>query len=53
MTCGRSGDTWGKYFSEGDRTMAALSVQTHHGLMDGIHVGRFYEQLQANIDSLA
>jgi chloramphenicol O-acetyltransferase type A len=44
--------TWGKYFSQGDRTLAALSVQTHHGLMDGIHVGWFYERMQQCIDSL-
>jgi chloramphenicol O-acetyltransferase type A len=45
--------TWGKYFNEGGRTMTALSVQTHHGLMDGIHVGWFYERMQQYIDSLA
>jgi chloramphenicol O-acetyltransferase type A len=45
--------TWGKYFPQGDRTLAALSVQVHHGLMDGIHVGRFYERIQTYIDSLA
>ena len=44
--------TWGKYYAEGDRTLCSLSVQTHHGLMDGIHVGKYYEEFQRNIDEL-
>jgi chloramphenicol O-acetyltransferase type A len=27
-----------------------LSVQVHHALMDGIHVGRYYEKFQAYLD---
>jgi chloramphenicol O-acetyltransferase type A len=27
-----------------------LSVQGHHALMDGLHVGRYYEQVQAYLD---
>jgi chloramphenicol O-acetyltransferase type A len=45
--------SWGKYFAQGDRLLMPLSVQVHHGLMDGIHVGRYYEELQRRIDRLA
>jgi chloramphenicol O-acetyltransferase type A len=29
-----------------------LSVEAHHAMMDGIHVGRFFERFQAVVDSL-
>ena len=41
---------WGKYFWEGDRLKMPLSVQVHHGLMDGLHVGRLFERIQAYCD---
>jgi chloramphenicol O-acetyltransferase type A len=37
---------WGKYFQEGDMWKMPLSVQGHHAVMDGIHMGRFYETVQ-------
>jgi chloramphenicol O-acetyltransferase type A len=37
---------WGKYFEEGERVKMPLSVQVHHALMDGLHVGRYYERVQ-------
>jgi chloramphenicol O-acetyltransferase type A len=37
---------WGKFFKEGDSTKMPLSVQGHHALMDGIHVGRYYAEVQ-------
>ena len=37
---------WGKYFQESDTRKMPLSVQGHHAVMDGIHMGRFYETLQ-------
>jgi chloramphenicol O-acetyltransferase type A len=40
---------WGKYFKEGDRLMMPLQVQGHHALMDGIHMGRFYEKVQETL----
>jgi chloramphenicol O-acetyltransferase type A len=33
-----------------DRWSQSLSLHVHHGLMDGLHVGRFVEKLQANLD---
>lgn len=35
--------TWGKFFAEGKRTKMPLSVQAHHALVDGRHVGQFFE----------
>jgi chloramphenicol O-acetyltransferase type A len=37
---------WGKSFQEGDTLKMPLSVQGHHAVMDGIHMGRFYETIQ-------
>ena len=37
---------WGKFFKEGRSIKMPLSVQGHHALMDGFHVGRYYEKVQ-------
>jgi chloramphenicol O-acetyltransferase type A len=37
---------WGKYFEESGTLKMPLSVQGHHAVMDGIHMGRFYEMVQ-------
>lgn len=37
---------WGKYFQDGDTWKMPLSVQGHHAVMDGIHMGRYYETVQ-------
>ncbi len=37
---------WGKYFEEGGFVKMPLSVQGHHALMDGIHMGKFYAEVQ-------
>ena len=42
--------SWGKYYEQGGRTLVPFSVQVHHGLMDGYHVGRYYETIQASLD---
>jgi chloramphenicol O-acetyltransferase type A len=44
--------SWGKYFRQGKRILVPFSVQVHHGLMDGLHVGRYYEEIQRFIDRL-
>ena len=41
---------WGKFFEEGDSLKMPLSVQGHHALMDGIHMGRFYAKVQDYLD---
>jgi chloramphenicol O-acetyltransferase type A len=41
---------WGKRFADGDRLKMPLSVQGHHALMDGYHMGQYYERVQAYLD---
>lgn len=35
--------TFGKYFRRDNRIIMPVSVNVHHGLMDGYHVGQFFE----------
>lgn len=45
--------SWGKFeenFKE--RMMMPLTVVAHHGLVDGIHVGKFYENVEKNMKAL-
>jgi chloramphenicol O-acetyltransferase type A len=37
---------WGKFFEDGKYLKMPLSVQAHHALMDGIHIGKFYAKVQ-------
>lgn len=37
---------WGKFFNAGDRLLMPLDVQAHHALMDGFHIGKFFETIQ-------
>ena len=41
---------WGKFFKDGKFVKMPLSVQGHHAVMDGLHVGRFYEEVQKYFD---
>lgn len=41
---------WGKYRQERDAVVMPLSVQGHHALMDGLHVGLFYREFQELLD---
>ena len=36
---------FGKFTEEGERLMLPISVEVHHALMDGLHVGRFLNRL--------
>jgi chloramphenicol O-acetyltransferase type A len=38
---------WGKLFEDGNYLKMPLSVQGHHALMDGIHMGKFYAEVQS------
>lgn len=44
--------TWGKYEEQGGRTMLSLALELNHRLLDGIHVGKFYEALNAFLGTL-
>ncbi|HMQ49651.1 MAG TPA: chloramphenicol acetyltransferase [Saprospiraceae bacterium] len=41
---------WGKFFPEGDRLKMPLSVQAHHALVDGRHVGEYFQKIQDLLD---
>ena len=41
---------WGKFFDDSGSKKMPLSVQVHHALMDGIHVGKFYSEVQNILD---
>ncbi len=38
---------WGKFTETAGRTTLPVSVQVHHALADGLHVGQFYARCQA------
>ena len=41
---------FGKYREAGGRVSMPVSVEVHHALMDGLHVGRYFERLQGYFD---
>jgi chloramphenicol O-acetyltransferase type A len=43
--------SWGKYYKDGDKVLLPFSVQVHHALADGIHVGRYAEKLQEYLNT--
>lgn len=43
--------SWGKYFHEGEKVLLPFSVQVHHALVDGYHVGEYFRKLQEYLDS--
>jgi chloramphenicol O-acetyltransferase type A len=42
---------FGKYFKEGEQLKMPLSVEVHHALADGFHVGQLFELLQEGLDA--
>lgn len=45
--------TWGRYFHQNDKVLLPLSVLCHHALIDGLHIARFYDLLNEEIDMIA
>ena len=43
---------FGKYFDAGDQRLMPVSVEVNHAIMDGFHVGRFFEEFQGNLNAL-
>ena len=43
---------FGKIFDDGQRKKMPFSVEVHHALMDGIHVGKYFEQFQDKLNAL-
>ncbi len=42
--------TWGKFFDQGQQRLMPLSLLANHALVDGLHVGKFFELVQAWMD---
>ena len=42
---------FGKIFDEGDKKKLPFSVEVHHALVDGIHVGKLFNLFQAKLDA--
>jgi len=38
--------SFGKFIKEKDRTLLPFSVEVHHSLMDGLHVGRYIARIE-------
>ena len=43
---------FGRFTPQGDRLLMPVAVDVHHALCDGVHVGRFFEALQARLDAI-
>ncbi len=43
---------FGKFFEDGPCRKMPLSVEVHHALVDGIHVGKFFNLFQTKLDSV-
>lgn len=43
--------SWGKYFEERGRLKLPLSVQAHHALVDGAHIGQYFIRIQELLDN--
>ncbi len=39
--------SWGKFTHVDEKTFMPVSIQLHHGLADGYHVGLFFETLES------
>ena len=44
---------FGKMFEDGERRKLPFSVEVHHALMDGYHVGLYFNLLQEKLDSVS
>ena len=41
---------FGKHYEAGERRRMPVSIEAHHSLVDGLHVGRFFARFQALLD---
>lgn len=44
---------WGKYFERDGKILLPVSLWAHHALVDGLHFGRFYEELQKRLKNVS
>lgn len=41
---------WGKYYQEGNKILLPFSVQAHHAFVDGVHMGKYINALQEQVN---
>ena len=44
--------TFGKYFAQGDRVLLPVDLTVHHGLADGIHMAKFFEDFTRRAETI-
>ena len=44
--------TWGRWHRQGGRTLLPMTLLANHALVDGIHIARFYENLDRELAAL-
>jgi chloramphenicol O-acetyltransferase type A len=44
---------FGKYFMKENRIVMPVSVEAHHGLMDGYHIAEYFKRFQNELDSIS
>ncbi len=44
--------TWGKYTEDNGRKKLNLAMELNHRFADGVHIGRFYEELKGMLEKL-
>jgi len=44
---------WGRYEEKDGKIMLPFSVQVHHSFVDGVHIGKFAENLQLYLNTLS
>ena len=44
---------FGRHHRDGDTDRMPVSIEVHHALVDGLHVGRFFELFQHHLEELA
>ena len=42
---------FGKYFEQNDRLLLPFSVTAHHALVDGLHIARYFDRFQENLNA--
>jgi len=43
--------TWGKFYTEGEKVKIPVSISANHALVDGIHVGQFFSELEKQLEA--
>lgn len=41
---------WGKFYERDGKLLLPFSVQAHHSFVDGLHIGKLVEKLQAELN---